>query len=114
MIARTVLPFQLEITDDEITAHARLAVFGEYLRALDVPGLVDRALPGPGSGAGYAASAHVLPLVLMLHGGGRSLEDVRQAREDVGLRELLGLAEIPSADATGDWLRRMGAGRGEA
>jgi hypothetical protein len=112
MIAQTVLPFKLEITDDEITAHAGLAVFGEFLRALDVPGLIDRALPGPGSGAGYAASAHVLPLVLMLHGGGRSLEDLRQVREDGGLRELLDLAEIPSADAVGDWLRRMGAGRG--
>ena len=113
MIAQTVLPFKLEITDDEITPHAGLAVFGEFLRALDVPGLVDRELPGPGSGAGYAASAHVLPLVLMLHGGGRSLEDLRQVREDVGLRELLDLAEMPSADATGDWLRRMGAGRGQ-
>jgi hypothetical protein len=112
MIAQTVLPFKLEITDDEITAHAGLAVFGEFLRALDVPGLLDRALPGPGSGAGYAASAHVLPLLLMLHGGGRSLEDLRQIREDLGLRELLGLSEIPSADAVGDWLRRMGAGRG--
>jgi hypothetical protein len=112
MIARTVLPFKLEITDDEITPHAGLAVFGEYLRALDVPGLIDRTLPGPGSGAGYRASAHVVPLVLMLHGGGRSLEDLRQVRQDVGLRELLGLAEIPSADAVGDWLRRMGAGRG--
>jgi len=44
----------------------------------------------------------------MLHGGGRSLEDLRQIREDAGLRALLKLTEMPSSDATGDWLRRMG------
>ena len=48
----------------------------------------------------------------MLPGGGRSLEDLRQLRAEEGLRELLGLAEMPSPDATGDWLRRMGNGPG--
>jgi len=114
MMPQSVLPFKLEITNDEITPHAGLAVFGEFLRALSVPGLIDRTLPGPGSGAGYLASSHVLPLVLMLHGGGRSLEDLRQVREDAGLREVVGLSDLPSADATGDWLRRMGNGGGLA
>ena len=36
------------------------------------------------------------------------LEDLRQIREDVGLRAVLRLPVLPSADATGDWLRRMG------
>ena len=40
----------------------------------------------PGSAAGYGPSAHVLPLVLMLAGGGRTLEDLRVLRGDVGLR----------------------------
>ena len=53
--------------------------------------------------------AHVLPLVLMLAGGGRTLEDLRVLRGDVGLRSLLQLEDMPSSDATGDWLRRMGA-----
>jgi hypothetical protein len=78
MMPQSVLPFKLEITSDEITPHAGLAVVGEFLRAMGVRGLIDRALPGPGSGAGYVASEHVVPLVLMLHGGGRSLEDLRQ------------------------------------
>ena len=58
--------------------------------------------------------AFAVPLVLMLHGGGRSLEDLRQVRQDEALRELLHLEALPSADATGDWLRRMGAGPGLA
>jgi len=49
-----------------------------------------------------------LPLILMLAGGGRTLEDLRVLRTDNGLRALLQLAEMPSSDATGDWLRRLG------
>jgi len=79
---------------------------------LDLPGIIDRCLPKPGSGAGYKASEYVFPLVLMLNGGGRSLEDLRVIRSDVGLREILPLGRIPSSDATGDWLRRMGQGEG--
>jgi hypothetical protein len=114
MMAQTILPFKLEITSDAMTAHAGLALFGEYLHALSLPRTLDRELPGPGSGAGYDPSAFVMPLLLMLHGGGRSLEDLRQIREDAGLRDLLGIERMPSSDATGDWLRRMGSGLGLA
>lgn len=37
----------------------------------------------------------------MLNGGGRSLEDLRQIRDDKGLCEVLGLERMPSSDATG-------------
>jgi hypothetical protein len=47
----TGLAFKLEITKDAIMAHARLALFGEFLHALTLPRLLDEALPGPGSGA---------------------------------------------------------------
>lgn len=111
MMPQTVLPFKLEASDETLTAHGGLALFGEYCRALGLARWLDQALPRPGSGAGYAASSHALSLVLMRHGGGRRLEDVRTLRADRGLREVLGLA-VPSSDATGDWLRRMGAGTG--
>jgi hypothetical protein len=45
----------------------------------------------------------------MLNGGGRSLEDTRQIRDDEGLREILPLERIPSSDAFGNWLRNMGS-----
>jgi hypothetical protein len=112
MLTQTVLPFKLEVTRDAITPHAGLALFGEFMHGLGLPRMLDVALPGPGSGAGYHPSVYVVPLVLMLHGGGRALEDLRQIREDAALRELLELEKLPSTDATGDWLRRMGAGPG--
>src|SRR5450830_551904 len=107
--SQTVLPFKLAANDESLTAHGGLALFGEYLRAMSICGLINLELPGPGSAAGYDPSAHILPLILMLAGGGRTLEDLRVLRHDEGLRLLLRLNEMPSSDATGDWLRRMGA-----
>jgi len=106
---QTVLPFKLAATDETLTAHSGLALIGEYLRAMGVRELIDHELPRPGSAAGYVPSAHVLPLILMLAGGGRTLEDLRVLRNDEGLRALVQLEDMPSSDATGDWLRRMGA-----
>lgn len=114
MMTQTVLPFKLDTTEEQLTAHGGLALFGEFLHAVHLPQQVDAALPSPGSHKGYAPSEFVLPLLLMLHGGGRTLEDLRQIREDSGLRDLLRLRALPSADATGDWLRRMGARTGLA
>ena len=112
MIKQTVLGFKIETTNDTITAHAGLALVGELAVGLEILRAVDRYLPKPGSNAGYKASEYVFPLVLMLNGGGRSLEDSRVIRQDEGLREVLPLARIPSSDAIGDWLRRMGGGKG--
>jgi hypothetical protein len=89
-----------------------LALLGEFAVGLGLNKALDRHLPKPGSGAGYLASEHVFPLVLMLNGGGRSLEDSRELRNDAGLREILPLKRMPSTDATGDWLRRSGSNGG--
>lgn len=108
MINQTVLPFKLETTKDVITSQAGLVLLGEFAVGVGLNDAVNRYLPDPGSGAGYLASEHIFPLILMLNGGGRSLEDIREIRKDVGLREILPLRRMPSADATGDWLRRSG------
>jgi len=112
MIEQTVLPFKLDETKDSITAHAGLALLGEFAYGIGLWEDLDNELPLPGSGAGYFPSKFVIPLVLMLNGGGRALEDLREIRNDVGLCDLLELEEIPSSDAVGDWLRRMGSATG--
>lgn len=111
---QTILPFKLEVTSDELTSHAGLAIFGEWLSGLGFSGLVDAHVPGPGSAIGYRPSQHAMPLVLMLCGGGRSLEDMRILRSDSGLLRLLEVDAIPSSDALGDWLKRQGDGKGLA
>lgn len=112
MIKQTVLPFKLEETKDLITAQAGLVLLGEFAVGLGLLTALDKDMPEPGSGAGYRASEHVFPLMLMLSGGGRSLEDLRQIRDDDGLREVLPFCRMPSSDATGDWLRRSGVNAG--
>ena len=81
---------------------------GEFAVGMGLLRSIDQYLPKPGSGAGYKPSEYIFPLILMLNGGGRSLEDTRQIRMDEGLREILPLERIPSSDAFGDWLRNMG------
>ena len=107
--AQSVLPFKLAPTDESMTAHAGLAMFGEFLQAMGIGHVINAELPEPGSARGYKPSAFVTPLILMMHGGGRTLEDLREIRNDTGLLTLLQMQDaLPSSDATGDWLRRMG------
>ncbi len=114
MIKQNVLPFNLEITNDNITSHAGLVLFGEFVTGIGLDRLVNRHLPDPGSNAGLAQGSYITPMVLMFNGGGRSIEDMRVIKDDSGLRNVLGLCKIPSSCAIGDWLRRMGVGRGLA
>jgi hypothetical protein len=108
MIRQTVFGFKIEKTDEELTAHGGLALLAEYNHGMGLRTLADRCLPGPGSNRGYAASAFVDSLVLLLQAGGRRLEDLRELRREGPLLKLVGGDEIPDSDTVGDWLRRMG------
>ena len=80
----------------------------EMARALRLPEVIDRELPPPGSGRGYRPSRFIIPLMLMLHGGGKKLDDLRELKGEASLRELLGLGKLPASCTVGDWLRRVG------
>ncbi len=108
MIRQTVLGFKLERTEEELTAHGGLALMAEYNHGPGLRRLVDRYLPEPGSNRGSAPSVFVDSLVLMLQGGGRYLEDVRELEREQALMKLIDREQIPDADSLGDWLRRMG------
>jgi len=108
-----VLPFRVEKTDEPLIARAGLILPYEMARALKLPQVIEQELPTPGSGHAYKPSQFVMPLVLMFHGGGKKLEDLREIKGEASLRELLEMKELPSSCAVGDWLRRMGIdGRG--
>jgi len=108
MIQQSILPFKLKRTEERITARSGLALYAEWMRAMGVETLVSQYMPRPGSGHGYEAISYVAPLSMTLYGGGETVEDVREIREDYTLRELTGLKYIPSSSAIGDWLKRMG------
>ena len=108
MIQQTIFPFKIEMTREKLTAHGGLALMGEFNHGMGLRGLSDRCLPGPGSNRGFEPSVMVDSVVLMLQGGGRSLEDLRELANEEGLMKLIDRDEIPEPDTVGDWLRRMG------
>jgi hypothetical protein len=81
-------------------------LFQEAALVLGVRRNIKENLPAPGSGRGFKPQEYVLPLVMMLCGGGRTLEDIREIELDEGLRQLCGFARLPGADAIGQWLRK--------
>jgi len=108
-ISSPLLPFKLETTKDKITPHAGLGLFGEFLYSQRISELFDKLLPRRKSPKSYAASKFALPLLLIMHGGGRYIEDIRKIANDEALCELLQIDTVPSSDATGDWLRFIGS-----
>jgi hypothetical protein len=103
-----VLPFRIVQSNEPLVARGGLVFAYEMAKAIKLPEVIDRELPAPGSGHGYPPSRFVMPLVLMLHGGGKKLEDLREIKGEVSLRGLLGMKEMPASSTMGDWLRRMG------
>jgi hypothetical protein len=108
MIQQTIFPFKIEITRERLTAHGGLALIAEFNHGIGLRELTDRYLPPPGSNRGFDPSEIVDAVVLMLQGGGRSLEDLRELKDEEGLMKLIGRGEMPEPDTVGDWLRRMG------
>jgi len=108
MIQQGILPFKLERTSEQITPRSGLVIYAEVLMALRVKGLVERYMPEPLSNRGYRAWKFIEPLLLMIYGGGRHIEDLREIRDDIALREIIGLKVMPSLSTFGDWLCRMG------
>ena len=111
-VQQTLLPIKLEQSEERLTSLAGLVMVEELARAKGLWRRVEELFPGPGSGRGYGASDYVRPLVWMLHAGGRRLEDVRELRAEQGVLSRMGLGELPSADAMGDWWRRWSNGTG--
>ncbi|MBF0554740.1 MAG: transposase [Nitrospirae bacterium] len=108
MIAQTVFPFKLDTSMEKLTAHGGLALMAEFNHGIGIMELTNKYLPHPQSNRGFMPAVFVDPLVLMLEGGGVSLEDIRELKYEDGLMKLIGETKIPSPDAIGDWLRRMG------
>ncbi len=111
-ISSPLLPFKLASTDDKITPNAGLGLFGEFLYSQQLSKLLDENIRGFKSNHSYKPSEYVVPFLLMLHGGGRYIEDVREIANDEALLQLLQISAIPSSSATGDWLRFIGDAKG--
>jgi hypothetical protein len=108
-VQQTLLGIKLERSEEKLTSLAGLVVMEEMARARGLWEMVDKEFEAPGSGRGYKASEVIKPLVWLLSAGGRSLEHLRELREEQEVLSKLGLERIPDGGTTGDWLRRHGA-----
>ncbi len=107
-MAQTFLNFSVEGTQDRLTANAGMILFGEYCKAIGLEKQINTHLPLPRSNRGFDPFEHMMPLILMLHSGGHSLEDIRLIKSDKALRSLLKMERIATADGIGKWLGRLG------
>ena len=77
------MPFKLEIRTDDITPRSGLAAYTEFSRALGVVDrLVEKHMPLPGSIRDKKPWMFIAPLMLMIYGGGRHLEELWEIRND--------------------------------
>ena len=75
MIHRSVLPFKLKRTEEQVTARSGFALYAEFMKAMRVTELVNEYFPKGGSGNSYKASEYIIPISLMLYGGGANIGD---------------------------------------
>ncbi len=103
-----VLNFSVEGTKELLTSNAGTILFGEYLKAIQIERLCNTYLPLPKSNRGYMPFEHIQPLLLMLHSGGRVLEDLRMIHNDKALKETLKIKQMPISESIGKWIKRQG------
>jgi hypothetical protein len=114
MIQKTVLDFKLKKSEEKITARSGLALFAELLHAFKIPSIVNSNMPKTLSNRGFEAWEYVHPALLTLYGGGETLADTREIRDDEALQTICNIKNVPSESAFGDWLRRMGDRNGNS
>lgn len=103
-----VLNFSVEGTKESLTSHAGTILFGEYLKAIKIDQLCNTYLPLPQSNRGYMPFEHMQPLLLMLHSGGRVLDDLRIIHKDKAIKETLKIKRMPISGSVGKWIARHG------
>ena len=108
MVAQTRLPFKIEKTQEDLTAHAGLAVAHEFNLSVGMASLLNKHLPPPGSNRGHKPAEWIMPLILMLQGGGDDLADMNVIARDTALRRACRLKKVPDESTLGDLLRRAG------
>ena len=100
-----MFPFKDGAADESLTANAGLVLFEKLICYLWLEHWLRQEMSRPGSEHGYQAMDYVMPPMLVLNGGGRSLDDAHILKNDFALSNLLRGDVLPSTDAVSNWLR---------
>ena len=106
---QTILNFKIESTNEKLTPRTGIAILGEYLKGMDLQRVCNANMPQAKRANGYTAFEFIYPLILMLHSGGRVLDDIREIRLDTALSTLLKIHNIPTASAYSKYLHKYGS-----
>jgi len=106
---QSILNFKLESTDEKLTPRTGVAIFGEYLKGMNLEKLCNETIKSSSHHKAYDPFKYIYPLMLMLHSGGRVIDDIKEIRMDEALKTLLKIDNIPTADAVLKYLHKMGA-----
>ena len=107
-MTQTILNFKLESTNEKLTPKTGVAILGEHLKGMSLEQFCNENLPKAKRNNGYNAFEFIYPLILMLHSGGRVLENIKEIRLDTALSTLLKMKNIPTASAFTKYLRKHG------
>jgi len=107
-MTQSILNFQIESTNEKLTSRTGIAILGEYLTGMNLKELCNTNLPKAKRNNGYSAFEFIYPLILMLHSGGRVLDDIREIKIDNALTTLLKIENIPTANTFSKYLRKHG------
>jgi len=104
----TILNYKLEATDEKLTPRSGVIIFGEYLKGLGFKNIVNSEIKSSNHHKAYNPFDYIYPLTLMLHSGGRVIDDIKEIRMDEALKIVLKIDNIPTADAIIKYLHKMG------
>jgi len=107
-MTQTILNFKLQSTNEKLTPRTGVAILGEYLKGMNLERLCNENLPKAKRNNGYSAFEFIYPLILMLHSGGRVLDDTREIKIDKALRQLLKIENTPTPSGISKYLVRHG------
>lgn len=107
-MTQTILDFDLTTTNERLTPRAGTIILGEYIKGLGLEDLCNTNLPLPLNHKGYNPFEFIYPLILMLHSGGRVIDDIREIKIDKALKQTLNIKNIPTSSAIIKWLKRYG------
>ena len=100
----TAKSIKYEKSDEALTAHSGLLLFAEAMKRYGIIDAFNDTLPKPGSNRGYLPSDYLIPTMLSMAGGGRTMEDVQKILDDKVLQETLTLRQF-DASTQSKWLR---------
>lgn len=95
----------VEFVSQNLTSFSGLELLRRYVRRLELPGRLRRALEG--FGGDYGSARLSLLVMTLLYVGGRRLEHLQYVAGDPLLGRFCGLARLPTARTVVNWLKQF-------